>query len=542
MPPDSRRIVWALGAITLLGGALRLYGLATHSLWYDETSSLLFGERAVTWSRIASSEWLMEVPGMAVISAAWTLLVEAVHPGPRYAWSHDFLIRLLPWTLGTLSIPLLYLVGRRWTGAPRAALAAAVLFAVNPFQVYYAQEFRSYAVLVVLWLGVAALLHTALHANRTYAWVGLVLLQAASLNTNFVTLWYAVALHLFFVVWWLVHRRHLARWTAWHVLFVVLSLPAVASAMRLVDFFSEKTIDWFEPLTVKTGVITFKALFAGYGFTPWAYWPAFLFGGLLAVWGFVRLARARPLAAALFVLLCGLPIAVNWTVWYVNDYSWYQHRSFIVSGAFVLLLCGYAFAAPRPAGLLRHLPHALAAGLLLSSLPLLRDVYHDNLHPIDSHRVGAWEKVAWRPAAAYIDAHWQPGDFLARSGHFSTHSMHWYLPDHPQTRVGLAEGGYAATLATWGPRFEVILAHYDMLPTHVAEATAGAKRVWFIEPTGIHFDWQPTAENLRAWFEENARFVTSQAFDGVRVSLYALEPLVDDEHHDTDGQKQVETD
>jgi mannosyltransferase len=85
--------------------------------------------------------------------------------GPVYylvawGWSQVFGLgevglRSLSALLGTLVIPVAYLVGRE-LGSRRAALLGAVLVAINPFLFWYSQEARSYTLFVLL--GAVALL------------------------------------------------------------------------------------------------------------------------------------------------------------------------------------------------------------------------------------------------------------------------------------------------------------------------------------------------------------------------------------------------
>ena len=50
---------------------------------------------------------------------------------------------------GTLTIPVVYLVGRH-VGGRRIAAAASILAALSPALIWYSQEARAYAVLVLL--------------------------------------------------------------------------------------------------------------------------------------------------------------------------------------------------------------------------------------------------------------------------------------------------------------------------------------------------------------------------------------------------------
>ncbi|MFN8473341.1 MAG: glycosyltransferase family 39 protein [Anaerolineae bacterium] len=128
-----------LVAVTLLAFGLRVAQLDAQGLWSDEFTSL---ERA----------------GMAPLELLGKLPVEHV---PLYFWllhfwtlvvgSSDVALRFLSVIAGTLTVPLLYALARRLV-APTAAMLGAFLLAVNPFQVWYSQEARMYAMLATLGL------------------------------------------------------------------------------------------------------------------------------------------------------------------------------------------------------------------------------------------------------------------------------------------------------------------------------------------------------------------------------------------------------
>ena len=124
-------------AILLLAFGLRVHRIGAQSLWNDEGASIALAQRdLVTIARDAAQD---------------------IHP-PLYYWllggwvqaagTSEAAVRSLSAGLGVLLIALVFALGRllagRWPG-----LAAAFLAAINPFQVYYAQETRMYMLLAV---------------------------------------------------------------------------------------------------------------------------------------------------------------------------------------------------------------------------------------------------------------------------------------------------------------------------------------------------------------------------------------------------------
>lgn len=129
-------VLAGLGAITLLGLALRLHQIGAASLWSDE----------------AFSAWWIHKP----LRYLWTdgLFIETTPP-LYYAllklWAvlvgdGDAALRLFSAAAGTATIPAVFLLGLEIAG-PVAGLLAALLFALAPMQIHFAQEARVYALL-----------------------------------------------------------------------------------------------------------------------------------------------------------------------------------------------------------------------------------------------------------------------------------------------------------------------------------------------------------------------------------------------------------
>jgi 4-amino-4-deoxy-L-arabinose transferase-like glycosyltransferase len=125
-------------ALTLLAAALRFGTLDVQSIWLDESATILLVHRgfAGMLSHLPSSE--SAPPLYYVLVWAWTKIFGL---GPLGFRSFSAL-------MGTLTIPVIYLVGKRVS--VRVGLWAAALAAVSPVLYYYSQEARGYALLILL--------------------------------------------------------------------------------------------------------------------------------------------------------------------------------------------------------------------------------------------------------------------------------------------------------------------------------------------------------------------------------------------------------
>lgn len=133
--------VAALILITLAGFGLRSSGIETHSFWYDE---------AVT-AELSQAPVLDLLQGKAKDNGNPPFYWVAAGYASHLCGSSDAALRSLSVLAGTLSIPLLALIGLRLFG-PATGLIAAGLLAVSPFALELSTEARAYALLQFLTL------------------------------------------------------------------------------------------------------------------------------------------------------------------------------------------------------------------------------------------------------------------------------------------------------------------------------------------------------------------------------------------------------
>lgn len=127
---------WLALIITLIGGFLRVLFLGAKGMWLDETFSVWLANKSV----VEMLQWIVKIdqhpPLYYLLLHYW---ITRLGDTPYYA-------RLLSALFGTATVPIIYLIGKRISGAV-VGLAAAVFLALSPFNIYFAQETRMYALL-----------------------------------------------------------------------------------------------------------------------------------------------------------------------------------------------------------------------------------------------------------------------------------------------------------------------------------------------------------------------------------------------------------
>ena len=128
---------WLVLIITLAGGFLRVLFIGTKGMWLDETFSVWVANQSVP----DMLQWIVKIDPHPPL---YYLLL---HYWIAYNGDTPYYARLLSALFGTATIPIIYLIGRRLSGAT-AGLVAAVLLAFSPFNIYFAQEARMYTFLM----------------------------------------------------------------------------------------------------------------------------------------------------------------------------------------------------------------------------------------------------------------------------------------------------------------------------------------------------------------------------------------------------------
>ncbi|MGH2862224.1 MAG: glycosyltransferase family 39 protein [Solirubrobacteraceae bacterium] len=180
--------------LTALAALLRFYAIGRQGFWYDESYTSFLVSRG---------------PGRMLDLIPHLESTPPLYYCVAWIWGRIFgfgpaALKSLSALCGTLTIPIAYAAARKLLPSRRAAIIVAALTACNPLLVWYSQEARAYAMLVLC--SAASLLAFA-HARerpRTIAVVYWVIACALALVTHY----YAVILIVPEAAWLLYeHRR-----------------------------------------------------------------------------------------------------------------------------------------------------------------------------------------------------------------------------------------------------------------------------------------------------------------------------------------------
>ncbi len=367
--------------IVALAFLLRVHRIDAEGLWIDE----------------AFSVWLARQPLGQMVR--WVVRIDQ-HPPLYYSLLHgwtrlvgdsELAVRALSALFSTLTVPVIHRLGRRVAGET-AGLLAALILAVSPFHVRFAQEVRMYALfaleasLVMLALATISLPQPTTPTPKLVTAV-YILSTAAALWTHNTAIFLFLATTLFLL--FLRSPAPLPRSLAPLLLWLPWLVPFIRQATGVYRRF------WLPAPTWESVVGVIGAFLCD--FLPWSLPGVCVVSVALAALALMGLARLRqkPIRAALLTIAFVTPIGGELLVSLWRPIFYARTLIWASLPLYVLMAVGLASWRRRS----RLLIAALIALLAVNGLAL-RNYYR------------TFEKEAWDEAAALVADHIQPDDLL----------------------------------------------------------------------------------------------------------------------------------
>jgi mannosyltransferase len=210
------RAFWIVTGLTVLAAALRFATLGVQAYHHDEIVTASRVLRDGFWHAMEAVGFSESAPPLYYALAwVWTQLTGTGEVG----------LRSVSALAGVATVPVAYLLGAELRGR-RAGIVAAALVAVNPMLLWYSQEARSYALLVLL-TAVAAL-YFVRALDRTSARRKDLTLWGVFSALALATHYFAIFPIAFEAAWLLWRRRRDAVAGLWIVLLAGLALAPLA--------------------------------------------------------------------------------------------------------------------------------------------------------------------------------------------------------------------------------------------------------------------------------------------------------------------------
>jgi 4-amino-4-deoxy-L-arabinose transferase-like glycosyltransferase len=443
--------------VIFLAGILRILGLTTRYIWYDEAFSLLLSKKGPSAILIGT---LAQGNGAAAEE----------HPPLYYyllnGWINIFgdsipAARILSIIAGLGVVLLIYLLARELFDI-KTANVAALLIAINPFQIHYSQEIRMYA-FMALWLMLATYSFMRGRKSGDWKWWSLfAIFSALAQYTHNLSAFYLVALAvvpifqrdcktLKFVIFG--SLTALILYVPW-----LIHIPAQIAKIQRAYWIQRPMLSRFFTLLLEYVSNPSQSI----GWTTFALFTAltvFAFG-LFQTLRALRSNKDKSQGGIFLFYLAFMPpillfIFSQWIPVYLE-------RALLPSGGIFCLWLAWAFM---------HTPIPNRIRLFAFSLVLISTIAGIQQHLTNSSGVYApFDKID-----ASLRDRYQIGDVIIHSSKLSMLPAFYFDPNLPQVFISDIPDGPNDTLSPVTQKILGIKSEHDLVA-----ATKGAYRIWFI--------------------------------------------------------------
>ncbi len=496
------REITASLVVFLLAFMVRLLGIASRPIWYDEAFAILFSEKGL--KAMLAGTLTVDASGAAA----------DIHPLAYYTllgqWMKVFgeslvSVRMLSVLLGVGIVILGYFLVRIMFADSRLALAAALGLALSPFLVHYSQEIRMYALLAFALTAATLAFWQGLHSPKVRWWVLFAICAALAQYSQNLAVFYLVPLSLtpvFLRRWDKVRSTFLAGLGAVFLYLPwLIQLPAQFNKVQnsywvdrptvtaifttLLTYVTNLPVDtrWLPLALAVTLLVFFIAIYQ-----TWLALHRKLCSARRGLW-LAYLAFTPPALAFLFS---------QWRPIYIE-------RAFLPSGVMFWLWLAWSLLAVK----LPRIPQMICIGFLVAGVGL----------GLVSHLTYAsFPYAPYKALDASLESRVQPGDVILHSNKLSLLPAVFFDRALPQEFLADQPGSGTDTLA---PATQQVLGLTESASLN--QATMSALRVWFIifqkeldESAASGLAKNP---NL-AWLDTEFHLVNIENWDSLLVYLY----------------------
>ncbi len=504
LAPLLERPAIALGLVLALALAVRLLGIASRPIWYDEAFSVLFSEKGLAKMLVGT------------LAATGNAAAEE-HPLLYYVllggWMHVFgesvvAVRALSIVAGLLSVVLIWQLAHALFGL-RAAVGAGLIAALSPYQVHYAQEIRMY-VFLALWLLAATYAYwRGSHGGRAYWWLAFALFAALAQYTHNLAAFYLLALAL-----WPVLRGdwRTAKWVLIAgVIALLLYLPWLVHLPA--QFAKVDKSFWVERPAPYRIFTLFLYFVTNLPLLDWQLAAGLMISVLVVAVGLlhtIKAARARQPDAEQGIWLLYLAFFPAILLFLFSQWiPLYVERALLPSGAVFCIWLAWALLETRaPSGLRSIMACVILAGFGLGLYAHL--VYAGGVY------------APFRAVDEDIQSRLAPGDVVIHSSKLSMLPAVYFDRKLPQTFIGDPPGSPEDTLAPATQKVLGVQAQPD-----IQTAAGSAPRVWFLifdESIQEYVDAGYSTHPQLAWLTQHYSLAGKRQWGTLQVYLFSKAP------------------
>lgn len=486
----------------MTGIFLRFYNLGKYDFWFDEILSISFASNIDKFNIIDS--YIDTPPLFYFLLSFWLRLGNS-----------EFILRLLPFIFGVLSIPAIYLVGRKLFDK-KVGLIAAFILAISPFHVYYSQELRTYTLVTFLALMTIYYLIKSLKENKISYWVGFIIFTTLTLYSHNIALFLMIAVNCYFFLFYKKYKVLLRRWLISQFFVFLLYLPWVKIGFeQLLQSKATEALGWIPKGYLFNFIRTFFIFNVGCNAHETTHVLALLLIFtlfLLSIWNIEN--------KEIYLLLCWLfiPIAISIVISKLITWVFLFKTLIYVSSAYYLLISyGLSKIKPNKAFLCFLLLFSILSGLSLKN-------YYQSIFYSDKYNFYSSVKFnkEIKLAAGYINQNYKKGDIVLHACQATNQPFAYYHNNKLEEKLLFLEHNYRLTIHP----SKFYLFHLMLLKkikfTYInleGVKNSNYKRIWLVLST---WDNQPDEllKYIEDYFDINYTMVDCKGFKGIKLCLY----------------------
>lgn len=494
--------------ILLTGMLLRIYKLGSHDLWYDEVASI----------------FMARFPGEIVFDQQPPLYYMLLDLWMRFVGTNEFILRFLSVFFSTLSIIMIYQLGKSLFDS-NVGIIAALLFSISPIHIWYAQEVKGYTLLPLLIVTTFYSFILAIKHNKKFLWFVFILFSIFSIYTAYISFFILMSEGLFFIF----NRKYRYLSKRW----VISLLIILISFLPWLRIFMNQTVNllncfWIPKPIWGSMIITFENFNVGYSATNLIYFISLVLFTPLFIYGFFYCYRKKELMIMILLLLfIFVPILFiflisQWLPIYID-------RQIICLSCFYYIIVSVGIMGIRN----RFIKGGILTAIILIISLSLFNYYSDRLTSNLDYRMGVHIKKPFKPIFKYIKENFEKGDIIVHC-HFSTIAPLWYYYD----RMAMDKQYYFATILS-GPnvindiywqKFAKFAKEKEGKKIRIIDLGEGKnilkennfKRVWVISSSwSRNGELDQNSDIVRTWMMKYYSKINSKVFEGILVEVYA---------------------
>jgi mannosyltransferase len=503
--------------LLLLAFAWRIVGLTEQSFWRDEVDVIYLSIRP-----------LPETMSMFISPAQnGPLYYLLIRPWLHLVGSSEFALRYTSVLAGTLAVPLLWQTARRLLPGDRrfdlgnVPLLAALFLAVNPYQIWYGQEAKMYALIMCTTLLSSWSWLEAMRLGGGRRWFLYLLVTSLSIYTHLMTA-LILPLHLvWFLLAWPLNRQRWRGYAATLVGFILPYLPLIWWQWHYLTTLDYETGYRFTPFSEVVQILLLNHT-RGALATIWYVWliPFFFLGLVGILVGYPEMIARRQDRSPLLPLGAAsrLALVISWLilpVLFIHGVSLikpiFVDRYVIwIASAFVMLLALGVQVVRHSGGRWAN----LLAALLVSYTLIFWGwtTWQQTFTPA---------KTELRQAINYVADHRTASDLLILQIPHTHYAYRYYTSDFSVDPFKESE----ARLDPWMEGLwtrshqedEAAIAYVD---EQMRQRTAGYPEAWVILVEAS--SWDPR-RLMDRWLDTHGELIDHQRFHGVEARRYRLQ-------------------